>query len=351
MSNILIIKHGSLGDIVQISGVLKDIRESHNDKKIFILTTLPYVDVLSRCPYLDGVLLDRRLPRWNIYYLLKLKKMLVKYNFSHVYDLQNSSRTSFYRKYLLRSSNWSSTETTLKKGEKKKDFDNESVLERFKIQLNKAMFKRQILISYPIALQETLVMFSFTIFYKIMGILGAVQLAATHIIFKIMHASFMPAIGIGQACATLVGKFLGEENPDKAERAINESLRGSLMVMGTVGLCFILFAEVIIPLFITDSNVIKLAVPGLRFVGLLQFADAVCFTTWFALTGAGDTKVPAIVDVLTHWILFIPACYLLGITLGFGFWGPWIAFGLHLTFFAAFVFWRFRMGYWKTIKV
>ncbi len=141
MSNILIIKHGSLGDIVQISGVLRDIREAHNDKKIFILTTLPYVDVLSRCPYLDGVLLDRRLPRWNIYYLLKLKKMLVKYNFSHVYDLQNSSRTSFYRKYLLRSSNWSSTETTLKKGEKKKDFDNESVLERFKIQLDNSNIK------------------------------------------------------------------------------------------------------------------------------------------------------------------------------------------------------------------
>ena len=141
MSNILIIKHGSLGDIVQISGVLKDIRENHNDKKIFLLTTLPYVEVLSRCPYLDGVLLDRRLPRWNMYYLLKLKKMLVKYNFSHVYDLQNSSRTSFYRKYLLRSSNWSSTETTLKKGEKKKDFDNESVLERFKIQLDNSNIK------------------------------------------------------------------------------------------------------------------------------------------------------------------------------------------------------------------
>ena len=59
MSNILIIKHGSLGDIVQISGVLRDIRESHNDKKIFILTTLPYIELLSRCPYLDGVLLDK----------------------------------------------------------------------------------------------------------------------------------------------------------------------------------------------------------------------------------------------------------------------------------------------------
>ena len=47
MSNILIIKHGSLGDIAQISGVLRDIRETHSDKKIFILTTLPYVSTLK----------------------------------------------------------------------------------------------------------------------------------------------------------------------------------------------------------------------------------------------------------------------------------------------------------------
>ena len=97
MSNILIIKHGSLGDIVQISGVLRDIRQFHSDKKIFILTTLPYVELLSRCPYLDGVLIDKRLPRWNIFYLIKLRKMLRKFEFSYAYDLQNSSRTSFYR--------------------------------------------------------------------------------------------------------------------------------------------------------------------------------------------------------------------------------------------------------------
>ena len=118
----MIIKHGSLGDIVQISGVLRDIRESYNDKKIFILTTLPYIELLSRCPYLDGVLLDKRIPRWNILYHLKLKKKLEKYKFTHVYDLQNSSRTSFYRKFLLKAPIWSSTETILEKDEKKKDF-------------------------------------------------------------------------------------------------------------------------------------------------------------------------------------------------------------------------------------
>ena len=136
MSNILIIKHGSLGDIAQISGVLRDIRETHSDKKIFILTTLPYVELLGMCPYLDGVLIDKRLPRWNIFYLVKLKKMLKKFNFSFVYDLQNSSRTSFYRKFLLNTSEWSCTETALKQNQKKKDFDKEPVLERLKIQLD-----------------------------------------------------------------------------------------------------------------------------------------------------------------------------------------------------------------------
>ena len=135
MSNILIIKHGSLGDIVQISGVLKDIRENHPEDKIFILTTAPYAELLSICPYIDGTLIDRRLPRWNILYLLKLKKLLKKFNFSQVYDLQNSSRTSFYKKYLLNISKWSSTETTLKKDQDKKNFDKDSVLKRFEIQL------------------------------------------------------------------------------------------------------------------------------------------------------------------------------------------------------------------------
>ena len=143
MSNILIIKHGSLGDIVQISGVLKDIRKTHINEKIFILTTFPYVDLLSRCPFIDGVLIDKRLPRWNFFYLLKLKKMVNKFNFSKIYDLQNSNRTSFYRKFLFNVKDWSSTETTLKKEDKKNIFDKDSVLKRFKYQLDNSKVKTE----------------------------------------------------------------------------------------------------------------------------------------------------------------------------------------------------------------
>ena len=135
MSNILIIKLGSLGDIVQISGVIRDIRENHNNNKIFILTTSPYVELLSKCPHIDGVLIDKRLPRWNLVYLVKLKKLLDKFNFSKVYDLQNSSRTSFYRKFLLNRPTWNSSEIVAKKNEKKNNSNNEGVLERFNQQL------------------------------------------------------------------------------------------------------------------------------------------------------------------------------------------------------------------------
>ena len=231
-------------------------------------------------------------------------------------------------------------------------FKNEIVKYKvFDLSIDLKMLNKQLIIAYPLAIQEFLVMFSLTIFYKIIAIIGIIELAATQIIFKIMHASFMPAIGIGQACATLVGKYLGEENPDKAELSIKESLRGSLYIMGSVGICFILFSDYIISIFIQDQDVIKLAVPGLRFIGLLQFIDAFCFTLWFALTGAGDTKVPAIFDIINHWLLFVPLCYFLGIYCGYGYWGAWFSFGIMLIFIAIFMFIRFKAGNWKNIKV
>ena len=143
MSNILIIKHGSLGDITQISGVIKDIKENFKEDEVYILTTPPFIELFARCPYVSGVLLDRRLPRWNIIYLSKLKRNIERYEFKKIFDLQNSSRTSFYRKFLLRNISWSSTETSLDPGMRKSDYDQDSVLNRFDAQLKKAGLNTQ----------------------------------------------------------------------------------------------------------------------------------------------------------------------------------------------------------------
>ena len=138
MSNILIIKHGSLGDLIQANGAMEDIKNSHKNSKILLLTTINYLDLMSQCPYIDGVLIDKRLPRWNLFYLINLKRLLDKYNFTHIYDLQNSSRTKFYQKFLLKNQSWSSTHTTLEIGQSKKDFDQSPVLKRMQIQLEKS---------------------------------------------------------------------------------------------------------------------------------------------------------------------------------------------------------------------
>ena len=138
MSNILVIKHGSLGDIAQACGAIQDISENHKDDQIHLLTTKPYFDLFKKNPHISNVILDKRLSRLNLIYLYSLMRNIKKYNFSKVYDLQNSSRTAFYKRILFPNASkdiWSSTETTLPEGTTKEDFDKDSVLSRFDHQL------------------------------------------------------------------------------------------------------------------------------------------------------------------------------------------------------------------------
>jgi len=142
MSNILIIKHGSLGDIAQASGAIQDIFENYKNDQIFLLTTKPYLELFKKNPFIQDVILDKRLPRYNLIYLYFLMRELKKYNFSKVFDLQNSSRTNFYKNILFPKANkeiWSSSLTTLPVDKNKDEFDKNSVLERFNHQLKTSM--------------------------------------------------------------------------------------------------------------------------------------------------------------------------------------------------------------------
>ena len=141
MSNILIIKHGSLGDIAQASGAIQDISENHKKDQIFLLTTKPYFDLFKKNPFIHEVILDKRLPRYNLIYLYFLMRELKKHKFSKVFDLQNSSRTNFYKNILFPKADkiiWSSSNTTLPPDIDKDKFDKNSVLERFNHQLKES---------------------------------------------------------------------------------------------------------------------------------------------------------------------------------------------------------------------
>ncbi|MDC1279793.1 lipopolysaccharide heptosyltransferase family protein [Pelagibacteraceae bacterium] len=138
MSNILIIKHGSLGDIAQACGAIQDISENHKEDQIHLLTTKPYFELFKKNPFIHNVILDKRLSRFNLIYLYQLTRNLKNLNFNKIYDLQNSSRTTFYKNILFpkaKFDKWSSSETTLPTNIPKVEFDKNSVLNRFDHQL------------------------------------------------------------------------------------------------------------------------------------------------------------------------------------------------------------------------
>ena len=138
MSNILIIKHGSLGDIAQACGAIQDISENHSNDEIYLLTTKPYIDLFKKNKNINEVILDKRLSKFNLFYLYSLMKTINKYKFSKVYDLQNSKRTTFYKRILFPKADlntWSSSETTLPSESSKDEFDKKPVLDRFEHQL------------------------------------------------------------------------------------------------------------------------------------------------------------------------------------------------------------------------
>ncbi len=212
---------------------------------------------------------------------------------------------------------------------------------------NRETLKKEVEIAAPQGFQEVGVTIVYVLFFKIIGMIGTVEVAATEVVFTLAMASFLPAIGFGVACATLVGKALGEKDPERAAVSMLESVRWSVIFMGTMGILFLLFPRPILLIFTNDGEVIEMGLVALRILGVVQFFDAVGMTLWFALSGAGDTLFPAIIDLSLSWGIFLPGSYLLGIVFGYGLIGPWLAFAIYLFLYAICITWKTLKGDWK----
>jgi len=221
----------------------------------------------------------------------------------------------------------------------------------FNLSTDRIMMMRQLKLALPQGIQEAVIAVGWSVFYKIMGMIGLIELATTELLFTIMHASFMPALGVGQACATLVGKYMGEKKIHKSEASIKESIRISVYIMGTMGMSFILIPEYYLFLFTDDSEIIRMGVFGLRMIGAVQFLDAIGFTLWFALSGAGNTLFPAVVESCLTWGVIVLGSYVFGVVLNLGFEAPWLLFPIYMGLFAGIMVWKISKGDWKEIEV
>lgn len=213
------------------------------------------------------------------------------------------------------------------------------------------LIRQLIRISLPVGVQEFLVHLGFSIFVVIIGILGTVELAASEIVFNILSFSFMPGYGLGMAAGTMVGKYLGSGQPSLATKSGWLSLRLATIFMGGVGLIFLVMPEPILRVFTTDPAVVREGVIALRMLGGIQFIDSWGLSISGALRGAGDTTYVSVVEICINLFCFLPATYLMAILWEWGLLGAWMAFGLYVFLFAAFMVNRFHGGRWKTIEV
>lgn len=206
-------------------------------------------------------------------------------------------------------------------------------------------------LSLPISAQNFVVMIGFTVFMVLMGWVSTLALAASEIIFNILSFSFMPAMGFLYATQTLVSESLGREQHDIAESVTKLSTLLCVLLMGTMGILFIIFPEHILRIFTPDSAIIATGILPLQILGLVQFFDAVGMVHHGALVGAGDNTFQALAEITIIWLFFLPATYITGIILNWGITGGWAALGLYIIAYAAVAFLRFRHGPWRHIVV
>ncbi len=206
-------------------------------------------------------------------------------------------------------------------------------------------------VGLPIGASWMLEMVSWSAFMSIVSRIGHAELAATNIVFQVLHFSFMGAVALGTAATTLVGQYLGAENVAIAEKTARSTIRSCIGYCVTMGLLFLAARYQIVTLFNPDPDVI--AVGGRLFVyaAIFQFFDGLGISSNGVIRGAGDTRWPMILSVLLGWGFFIPSTYALVAAAGMGIDGAWTAATLFIMTFGIGLWLRQRSGKWKAMRV
>ena len=186
---------------------------------------------------------------------------------------------------------------------------------------------------------------------RVVAVFGSAALAGYTIAIRIIVMAILPAWGMANAAATLVGQNLGAKCPDRAESSVWKTGLANMTFLGLVGVVFVVFAGPIVRLFTDDPDVIRNAVLCLRFVSLGNVGYAWGMVVMQAFNGAGDTKTPLIINLFCCWLWQIPLGWFLAVRAGSGPLGVYVAIVIaEMTSVTASVV-MFRRGKWKEQKI
>ncbi len=186
---------------------------------------------------------------------------------------------------------------------------------------------------------------------RIIAGFGSDAIAGYTIAIRLLIFFIMPAWGLSNAAATLVGQNLGAKQPERAEESVWKTARYNAIFMAFVSLLFVTCAEFFVGLINSDPAVVKTAVSALRIVSLGYVFYGVGMVMVNAFNGAGDSKTPTWINLFWFWVFQIPLAYLLAIVLHIGSTGVFIAIVTTETCITITSVILFKRGKWKLIKI
>lgn len=200
-------------------------------------------------------------------------------------------------------------------------------------------------------LQNMISTSSWIILVRIIAASGAAALAGYTIAIRIVLFALLPAWGISNAAATLVGQNLGAGHPGRAERSVWITSYINMVVMGMVSIFLVIFPDAFIRLFIQDPEVIRQGALSLQIISLGFIFYALSMVMIQGFNGSGDTITPTIVNFICFWLVEIPLAWLLANSLGLGLAGASMAIVIAESLLAVIAWFLFRRGTWKERKI
>ena len=201
------------------------------------------------------------------------------------------------------------------------------------------------------ALQAFIATASWMGLVRILSAFGADALAGYTIAMRVVQFALLPAFGMSNAAATLVGQSLGARKPDRAEQAVWRTARYNAWFLGVEGLLLVLTTPLVVGLFTADPAVASFATNALRIIALGFVFYAYGMTVTQSFNGAGDTRTPTLLNIFIFWAFEIPLAWTLSTHTALGARGVFIAVTLAFSALAVVSSILFRQGRWKSKRV
>ncbi len=199
--------------------------------------------------------------------------------------------------------------------------------------------------------QMIVAMTSWIFIMRIISDFGSEAVAGATIAIRIMMFSMMPAWGMSNAVATLVGQNLGAQKPDRAERSVWITGFWNMAFLVLVAVVYFLQSETLVGIFTDDAGVIEIGGMWLKIVSYSYFVYAWWMVATQAFNGAGDTMTPTKINLVFFWLIQIPLSYFMSKILGMDVSGVFWAIFISETSVGLFTLWLFKKGNWKKFQV